>query len=62
MVYSENNDELNISFNEILQHPLTNKFPRFKTYVERLFERKSEWAICLRVNLITRGQILGDKR
>lgn len=56
MVYAENNDELNISFNKILQHPLTNEFPRFRTYVERLFERKSEWAICLRVNLITRGQ------
>jgi hypothetical protein len=56
MVYAENNDELNISFNKILQYPLTNEFLRFRTYVERLFERKSEWSIYLRVNLITRGQ------
>ncbi|KAL5235033.1 hypothetical protein ACI65C_002443 [Semiaphis heraclei] len=56
MIYSKDTDELNNSFNLINQNPITNDYPRFKVYVERLFQRRQEWAICLRNNFVTRGQ------
>lgn len=56
MIYSKDTDELNNSFNLINQNPITNDYPRFKVYVEGLFQRRQEWAICLRNNFVTRGQ------
>jgi len=56
MIYSKDTDELNNSFNLINQNPITNDYHRFKVYVEGLFKRRQEWAICFRNNLVTRGQ------
>jgi len=56
MVYSKNLDDLNNSYNKILTNSLTNEYPRFKSYVEGPFRRKTEWAICLRDNFVIRGQ------
>lgn len=55
MVYSKTLDDLNNSYNKILTSSLTNKYPRFKSYIEGLFHRKAEWAICFRNNYVIRG-------
>lgn len=46
MVYAKNIEELYSSYNRTMEDSITNEFPRFKSYVETLFERKSEWSIC----------------
>lgn len=56
MIYLKDTDELNNNFNIIIKNPLTNDYPRFKVYVEGLFQRRQEWAICLRNKMVTRGQ------
>lgn len=56
MVYSNNRDELEIIFNKALQKPLVKQFPKFVNYLHNLYERRQEWALCVRKGLITRGQ------
>lgn len=56
MVYSKILDDLNNSYNKILTSSLTNEYSRFKSYIEGLFHRRAEWAICFRNNYLIRGQ------
>ncbi|KAF0691580.1 SWIM-type domain-containing protein, partial [Aphis craccivora] len=56
MVYSKDKDELETTYNNALQKPVVKQFPKFVKYLQNLYQRRQEWAICFRKGLITRGQ------
>lgn len=56
MLYSKTFEELEMFYHEVINDELTKKYSRFETFVVGLFQRRNEWALCLRKRLITRGQ------
>lgn len=56
MIYSKNSDELVITFENALKNEFVLKYPKFESYLQKLYERKEQWALCFRKGLITRGQ------
>jgi len=56
MIYSKNNEELTNKFNAALQNNLANKYPKFISYLNTLYNRKEQWALCFRKGLLTRGK------
>lgn len=56
MMYSKSNEELELLYTKVIQNNLTKKYPKFESYVLNLYERRHEWALCLRKSIITRGQ------
>jgi len=56
MMYSKSNEELESLYIKAIQNNLTKKYPKFESSVLNLYERRHEWALCLRKSIITRGQ------
>jgi len=56
MIYSKNSEELTNKFNAALQNNLAKKYPKFISYLNTLYNRKEQWALCFKKGLLTRGQ------
>lgn len=48
MLYSKTFEELEMFYQEVMNDDLTNQYSRFESYVVGLFQRRNEWALCLR--------------
>ena len=55
LVFAENELELNAVFSELKDDQAAKKYKHFVNYTKNSMLRKSEWAICLRKRLLTRG-------
>lgn len=42
MIYSKNSDELVNTF----ENEFVLKYPKFEYYLQKLYERKEQWALC----------------
>lgn len=56
LLYSSDTQSLADNYTKICQSEEAGKYPKYFTYVENRFERREEWAICYRKNLVLRGQ------
>ena len=55
LVFAESEIELNKLYEELKEDPMVKKYKIFLGYIKSAMQRKSEWAVCLRRKLLTRG-------
>lgn len=56
LLYSKDTETLAQNYTAICQSETVKSFPKVEGYIDNRFERREEWAICYRPNLILRGQ------
>ena len=55
MVYASNSDELQVKYNTLTNDETAVKYTEYLSHLAGLFDRRNEWALCLREDLPTRG-------
>lgn len=55
MVFAENQDQLDIVYNNLKNDETVKMYTNFLTYIKHSMEKKTEWAICQRKQFLTRG-------
>ncbi|XP_071947653.1 uncharacterized protein [Antedon mediterranea] len=55
LVYAESARELNERYEVVTEDPAARKYHKYREHLDSIYQRKEAWAICLRSNLMTRG-------
>lgn len=56
LMYIDNKDDFNEMYKKISEKAYISDYPKIARYLENLYTRKEEWALCFRKHLILRGQ------
>ena len=54
LLYAETEANLNAQHDTMIQDPIVTRYPNFVSYLADLIERKVEWALCFRADLLIR--------
>lgn len=55
MLYAKTEENLDKYYDQLCVDETTQQYECLMTYLRRLYKRRSEWALCLRVKLPVRG-------
>ncbi len=55
LVYSENEEQLLVRYKSFITNETAVKYPKYIAYVGNHWNRRREWAVCLRKHLLVRG-------
>ena len=60
MVYAKSISELEALHNNFSKNELVCHYPKFKTYIDRWWHKRLEWALCYRKSLLVRGNHINN--
>ena len=55
MVYAKSASQLDELYKKFNQNELVRQYPKFRSYIEKWWQKRMEWALCYQKSLLVRG-------
>ena len=55
LVYANSISEIDVMHSKFLKNEVVCRYPKFKSYIEKWWQKRMEWALCYRKSLLVRG-------